>query len=279
MKLVGIIVVYNPNSYELVKNVEKLIPHLDGLIVFKNSGLSVETKLRDICGERLFIIGDGLNVGVAKALNESIVFARNNFFTHILSLDQDSYFHENHLSRFRSLVKVSFDESNVGICAPNFVNGGKQHVDGFAAVVEVQDVITSGSIYPVKIFSEVGGFDNDLFIDCIDIEFCYRIRSNYGYKILLFPTIHLIHELGYTKKSILGFHTINYSAFRSFYLVRNHIMIWRKYPNLYRSQYKVALLTEYIFYRFVKVVLAEDNKLSKIIAIIRGLWVGLSKRI
>jgi hypothetical protein len=75
MKVVGIMVVYNPDSYQLVNNVEKLIPHLSGLIVFKNSVLSVENKLRDVCGERFFRIGDELNIGVAKALRKAAVIA------------------------------------------------------------------------------------------------------------------------------------------------------------------------------------------------------------
>lgn len=277
MKLAGVLVTFKPDENQLAINIERIINDLDKLIIFKNSHIEIEQDLLKAYGDNIVFLGKENNVGVAKALNESINWVKDNSFTHVLTLDQDSFFEKNHLANFCTLIDHYPAENKVGIYAPNFFSRGGLHFKYFESPVEVSDAITSGSIYPINLFSEAGGFNDELFVDCVDFEFCYRISSQFGFKIIMFPSIHLVHELGYSNKTSFGFTTINYNAFRTFYLVRNHILVWKKYPDLYPYEYKMALLKEYIFYRIIKVILVESNKFEKVMAIFKGVYYGISK--
>ena len=124
---------------------------------------------------------------------------------------------------------------------------------------------------PVDIATKIGGFDENLFIDEVDNEFCYRVKKN-GYDILEFPSIILKHSLGHqTFHQILGFHynTFNHNALRKYYMTRNRIYVLRKYPEI-RCWYIKKIIKDVI-----KVVLAENDKKHKINYIIKGMKDGI----
>jgi rhamnosyltransferase len=279
MILAGIIVAYNPNHIDLVSNIESYIAELDCLFIYKNSKITIEDALFIKYGEKVIFLGSENNDGVGMALNEGVSLAKKKGFTHLLTLDQDSYFKNGHLANFRKIIEFDMSPISKGIYIPNLVYREKLLITGQDKPCNVLDGITSGSIFPISLFDIVGGFNNFLFIDGVDFEFCYRIRSKYGFNTILFPNVHLVHQLGYSTKSLLGFTTINYNSFRTFFLVRNHILLWKKYPKLYRFEYKKALIKEYIIYRIVKVLLSEKDKLSKIKSICNGIYHGLSNKL
>lgn len=279
MKLAAIVIVYKPNVKCLIFNLEELIKNVDTVVLYQNSLLDDELLLFSQFKKEIVIIGDGKNVGIGKALNSGIGFLKKSDFTHVLTLDQDSYFKEYHLSRFIDLVN-NFEENNVGVFAPNFNNRGKLLFENTRIPFEYSDAITSGSIFPLNVFDLAGGFNNDLFIDTVDQEFCYRIKNDFGLKTIVFPSIELIHELGYPLKIIFGLTTtLNYSSFRTYYLVRNHIILWKKYPKLYKKEYKINLIRNYILLRFIKVLLGEKDKINKIKSICKGVSDGKNGKI
>ena len=56
----------------------------------------------------------------------------------------------------------------------------------------------------ISAWHKVGGFFEDLFIDGVDIDFCYLIRKH-GFRILRINSIQLLHELGHSQAiTILG---------------------------------------------------------------------------
>jgi len=279
MKLVGIIVAFNPVVNQFLSNIEKLILEVDQLLVYRNSKIENETMLIDKFGDKLVFLGSEINNGIGEALNAGVYWAKNKNFTHILTLDQDSYFEVGHLLQFRQLIENSIELKNVGVYVPNFINRGVIYISKITTPFEVSDSITSGSIIPINLFNLVKGFNNFLFIDGVDSEFCFRIKKEHGLKTVIFPTIHLIHELGDFKKSAFGFYTVNYSAFRTFYLVRNHILLSRKYPNFYSKKNKLIILRDFILYRILKIILSEKDKTRKIRSIIRGIFHGLKYRL
>lgn len=59
----------------------------------------------------------------------------------------------------------------------------------------------SGAFFMMKrkIYEKVGGFDEDLFMYCEEVEFCKRIKMA-GYKIWYVPTIKVIHLHGASSK-------------------------------------------------------------------------------
>lgn len=275
MKLAAIIVTYLPNIQFLLENISLLIDDVDQLIIYRNSEL--QEDILPISG-KIVLLGNGENLGIARALNEAIKWIeKQGTFTHILTLDQDSSFFPLHLEKFKEFI-ISKNRGNIGIFCPNIDNRGFLSHPSNEEYIVVNDSITSGSIFPIETFKICGMFDEELFIDAVDYEYCYRIFQKYELITIIFPSIHLKHEVGYPTKIKFGLLTDNYSAFRTYFIIRNHIIIWKRYPNLFQPSYKKTLIKIHILYRFAKVIIGEEDKLNKLKAIFKGLLHGLSRK-
>ena len=273
MKLAAIAVLYNPDLNALVRNLLSYADDVEQILLFQNSKIDVLNAPQLLpFADKIQYVGYGENVGIAKALNFGIQWAMDNDYSHLLTLDQDSYFLDGHLKKFRERIKQS-TISNVGIYAANPNIQNNKSYESESSTVEISVAITSGSIFPVEVFQKYGFFEDDLFIDCVDHEFCYRIKTMGESKALVFTEIVLMHEIGYPTKIAFGLTTSNYSAFRTYYLIRNHIIMWRRYPTLFKA--KTVLIKYYICLRILKILIGEKNKRAKINAINRGIMDGI----
>lgn len=275
MKLVAIVVIFNPNLEEVIANILSYIDDVEKLLLYRNSKTDIITaKELEPFIYKLEYLGNGDNVGIASALSSGAKWMIDNDFTHLLTLDQDSYFDSGQLRKFRLLVANS-QTQDVGIYAANPSNRGNLTYDSSSQYVEVADAITSGSIFSRLVFEECGLFANELFIDAVDYEFCYRALSLKGLKTIVYPEVVLKHEVGYPHKIIFGLTCDNYSAFRTYFIIRNHIIIWKRYPRLFPYKYKKTLIKMHVIYRLITIILGEADKLMKIKAISVGIIHGL----
>ena len=64
-----------------------------------------------------------------------------------------------------------------------------------SGVVEADYIIFSGMVCRVAVLKELGGFDERLFLDNVDIDFCFRARRA-GYRILGTADCQLDHRIG-----------------------------------------------------------------------------------
>lgn len=281
MTISAVIVIYNPEIPELIRNIRSLITNVDRLILYQNTlvidELETHPKFKEIPkkGEIVFL-GDGTNVGIATALNAGVGWSLENQFTHILTLDQDSHFREGHLARYKDLIKA-VSEKSIGIFGINPNSWGRLLFKPERGYKEVSDTITSGSVFPLTVFKDHGGFEDDLFIDAVDYEYCYRLKTN-GLKTVVFTSIILEHKVGNAYKTWLGFKTDNYSAFRTYYIIRNHIIMWKRYKNVFPKKYKINLIKIHIIVRLIKIILGEGNKMKKMCAIVIGAIHGVRGR-
>jgi len=275
MKISAIVVTYNPIFDDLLRNIDSYLNQVNYLIIWQNSKLT-DLELKKIytkSPKSIIILGTGENVGIGIALNESIKWSIDHGCDYVLTLDQDSHFKEGMLNRYKCLIQQT-DYPGVGIYGVNPNNWNHQLYDTKEPTIEVADTITSGSIFPVSVFIQYGFFDEELFIDAVDYEFCYRLKSK-GVKTIVFTSIILEHEVGEAHKTWIGFKTDNYSAFRTYFIVRNHIAIWKRYPSIFPYNYKYVLIKTHILSRILKIILAEKDKLNKLKSIKNGLIDGL----
>ena len=69
---------------------------------------------------------------------------------------------------------------------------------------EVNWIIMAGTVFTARAFLESGGFDEKLFIDELDKDFCLRLNEK-GYKIFRIGGAYIFQEPGNMKKmSFLG---------------------------------------------------------------------------
>ncbi|HQV06922.1 MAG TPA: hypothetical protein PKW62_09200, partial [Chitinophagaceae bacterium] len=136
------------------------------------------------------------------------------------TMDQDSYFTQNMIEQYFSDFKKS-DKKNVAVIGPE---ASEKLIQKEITVRKVNCLITSGCLMNVTTFNSLGGYNEKLFIDEVDFEYCFRAILN-NYIILQFSHIHLQHKFGKEKKvtTIKGkrkFKTL-YPPIRLYYIVRN----------------------------------------------------------
>ena len=219
MKLLGIVVLFNPDE-NVWDNIRTYIDGVDELILWLNSPIEPIPLLNN----KQIIMGNGENVGIGKALNEAISYAMKNNYTHLLTMDQDSSFMDNSFFLYKESILNCKD--NFGCFSPEIYDDYSNDL----AINEIDTIpfsITSGSIYKVDLFRKTGLFIEDFFIDAIDIEFSFRMRK-YGERIGRVKRGKLKHCLG--NRICVPFLwgklvSLNYSPIRTYYMIRNHVVL------------------------------------------------------
>ena len=90
----------------------------------------------------------------------------------------------------------------------------------------MQYAITSGNLVRMHVIDEVGAYDASLFIDCVDFDFCLRLRRA-GYLVHRVPDARMFHRLG-EERPVPAFarrHYILHSPVRRYYMFRNYLYL------------------------------------------------------
>lgn len=271
IRVVGVVVLYYPDD-ELDMNIASYLPYIETLLVWKNSPLEQsllnKLKLKDI-DHKIVYMGDCTNQGVGVALNVAAHFAVREGYTHLLTMDQDSRFDFDMFPRYLDRISKCLRKDVMAFAV------NTQRIDIFYER-EMDVVITSGTIYPIQAFERLGYFLEELFIDAIDSEYCFRIRR-LGYKIVRFDDVFMLHQLGrVTITPFLWGKLIspNYSASRSYYLVRNHIIVKRMYGE--KSCFVKGTFRNLFFWRPLAIIFTESDKLAKLRSLVKGVIDGLT---
>lgn len=273
-KIVGIVSSFYPDIQELAKNIKTYLHGLDHLIIWENTP-STDSKIVEILQLLDSVIIEirrtGKNEGLAKPFNEAVRWAKQNDFDFLLTMDQDSYFPKNEFERYFELIESNPD-NRIGVYAPN----RNLILNPTVNFMEIRTAISSGALYPVKIFEKIGLFNEDFFIYMIDIEFCLRASRN-NFKTVCVTPVTLLHKEGYAEKSKLGLSVSHYPAQSSYYIIRNTILTWKLYPEFTTSTDRINFYRYKIGYRLIKIIF-EKQRFKKFKAIFFGLMHGFTSK-
>jgi len=271
MKTLAIIITYYPNVEEVTNNILQFIDKVDSLIIWQNTPLIVSENYItnvDLCNEKVIFMGNGKNMGIAYALNQAYEMMMNDSynFTHLLTMDQDSNW-----VNFEEYHKVISIQSNNAIYTPNI---NKEFQSG-TELIKVKTCITSGAIFPLEVLRIIGKFNEIYSVDCVDYDFSFKATIN-NISIIKLQAANLKQIYGEPMKSkYFNLENNMYSPKRLFFIARNHILLWRDYPNHIDFQFKRMILSSHIFGKIVKVIFMEENKLKKMFSIVNGFYAGL----
>ncbi|QAA34698.1 glycosyltransferase family 2 protein [Clostridium manihotivorum] len=225
--------------------------------------------------EDIEIIYNNENVGIAKAFNIGIEYARKNDFKFIITLDQDSICTKdlvfNMIATYEGLNDK--DKEKIKVLVPNHIEKEAYYANQVSVNAEYEYVLTeisSGSLIDMSVFDKIGDFDERLFIDLVDHDFCLRVKLN-DYAILKVNNAILLHSLGDTKVYKLFGKNItssNHSALRRYYMTRNRFYIWKKYKQSFPEWVKHD--KNLFFQEIARLTLFEKNKLKKLCMIVEG---------
>jgi len=271
--VIAIIVTHNSDIERLKNNLSAIIKQVDDILIIDNGS----TNVKDIQGlTELFscmITANKQNRGISRALNQGLEYATLHGFEYVLTLDQDSISSK---GMVEELKKGFFKNDNIAIIGPEIQDLNKgEEIQPSDEFIYVSSLITSGSLCNVAKLKSVGGFDDRLFIDCVDFEICWRLRLN-GYLIAKNKNVILKHSIGKrTKKRFIyrDVYVLNHNAIRAYYMARNRIYILKKYRSLQGVNLPKELFG--LFKRCGGIVLYESDKYNKMISTIKGIRDGL----
>lgn len=231
-----ILVTYKPDSHTLKSNLESLKKYYV-CVVDNASDDKIQRYLQTFQKKNLIhkLILNNENKGIAHALNQGLLKLPNKI-KYVLLLDQDTVIELNlistHLHDFDKLPdpkKLACGWAFVNKIHPKpyFIKYGYFSRKYFAktGIHAVDTVITSGMLIDRQKINNVGLFNENLFMDFVDTEWCMRAKSK-GFTVYgNFDVQAPAHPIGGEPLSILGFKFPLHSPERHYYMAHNWVKI------------------------------------------------------
>lgn len=263
-----VIVLYKPKISEIKKNfLEYCIRGLNVVFVVNEASEIQKSNLKSVFNK--YINTDLIflknNTGIAKAQNIGI----NHYFKYsnienLLFFDQDSCMEINEIKKLQMMLYSEKIKSAalVGPGIYKYENSG---------ICEVTETISSGSMIPVKVLSEIGLFKEDYFIDFVDYEWCWRAHAC-GLKVYVIGDVKINHQTENDVQRRFG-HTME-SPYRLYYIYRN--LFWALKGTNMGFTFELKWLLRYFIKAFFQVTIA-NNRINRLKKISSGVFDGLFK--
>lgn len=242
----AVIVAFNPNAIEFANVVRSVVSQVDYIAIVNNGAdISGHTTFSD---EKIDVIENHQNLGIAAAINIGLkhLIAKN--FTHFLLLDHDSVLPANMVSALLQNLNDlnSNNDHPVAAIGPAYYNTRLNKFAPFIrfgnfrnikiaipqqpVLINVDFLISSGTLVTVDALQKIGLMDEGLFIDFVDTEWCIRAKLK-GFKLYGYSGVTMQHTLGDEPVNFLGLTFPMHSPIRHYYIVRNAILLMKKsYP-------------------------------------------------
>lgn len=294
IKTPGLVITFNPPP-DFFQNLKTLLEQFDVVFLIDNDS-NRETRLRLEQealqnSPRLQVSFNDKNKGIAAALNQGFRWAMEQGYDHIIAFDQDSLPASNMTSELLAIYRTHPARERIAILAPQIqdaVTGERitylKKRGAFSmqrvscqnnTIDDVSIVITSGSLNNLKAYKKIGPFRDDFFIDYVDTEYCLR-AARHGYKIAVACKAVLHHRLGDQQQKQIGSLSLRptfHPPLRWYYINRNRIVMLGMYA--FKAPHWALYDVMVGSYAFLKMLLFEDRKLQKILAVIMGISDGL----
>lgn len=256
------IVLYNGEKDKIKRIISEYSLNNISIIIVDNGSKNIE-DIKDVIekNNNVIFIRNHNNEGIAKALNQILNETQKIQKRYLLTLDQDSFLEYKDLLKMKEFIK-----DDVAIVCPEIIDLNKKNNKLLTKdYIEVSRCITSGSLMNMKICNEIGNFDEKMFIDYVDFDYCKRIIIN-KYKIIKVKGCFLKHEIGKRtcKKFLwLNVYPTNHASNRVYYYFRNMHYYFLKYKKNMTINEKLNEIIR-IIWKYISIVLYEDNKKEKL---------------
>lgn len=293
VKVVAVIVTFYPEASVTAGNIEAIRRQVDALVVVDNgSPGDLRGQLGSGPGAGIEWIPLGKNLGVAAAQNLGAEWALSQGATHIVLFDQDSQPAPGAvgllLSAWGTLVEQGvavgmiasvFSDDRQAKPVPFFRmrdgRAGWVLCDGSDGLLEIDTAIASGTLIPMAAMTATGGMNEGLFIDLVDIEWCFRARS-LGFRNFCACQARLSHRLGDAPRKVFKRGIPSHSPIRNYYFFRNAIWLCRQgyVPRAWKVAVARQLLRRYLAYP-----VALSPRWQYLSKMTLGVWHGLCGRL
>ncbi len=278
----AVVVTYHPGAVTL-ENIVKVVAQTPVLVIVDNGSNPDEISPLRSASQTLgfHLIENGENRGLAEALNQGVRWAKSEGYPWIILLDQDSTITDGFIRDMFAAWESHPDRDRVASIHPRYLDPETGFEPPVRRAKDGGPILsmTSGELLPTWIFDKIGYFASEYFIDCVDFEYCFRIRAA-GYLIADSRQAALLHAAGQADedRSFLGFNCrpTHHSALRRYYMSRNRLALYRKYLRIFPGW---VLQSAYDSWReTIKCFIAERERAHKFRNFLLGTWDGLTGR-
>lgn len=185
------IVIFNPeNTDRILAAIKALCKQVGQIYVYDNS----TEKIQLTFPYPIIYITENTNKGIAYALNKIMERAQNDGYSWVLTMDQDSILPDGIIDAYRRII---IKYKKLGIVCPQIIDSRRSYMEIKKEPLEesIEFCITSASCTSLDAWNHIGKFDEWLFIDLVDNEFCKRLIVS-GYQIIRLNQYILDQELG-----------------------------------------------------------------------------------
>lgn len=230
----AVVVTFNPNLALLREGLLSLLPQVGGLVVVDNGSeqaAALEALVVELGGHW---IGLGDNFGLGAAQNRGLEWGLCEGFEWLLLADQDTVFDGAFVGVM--LAEIGPDAKAAAI-APGFYDSVRGEVGRFALArwwgfvsrpltrtMPIAHGMASGLLLRAAAVREVGLMSEALFIDWVDLEWCWRARAR-GWRVLGTPLTQISHCIGERRLSFLGLGYTYQKPVRNYFNLRNCLFL------------------------------------------------------
>lgn len=233
MKIAAVVILYHPDE-NVVSNIKTYYDHVDKILVFDNSETEPLFKADFLELGKIEFYHDHKNKGIAKRLNLGAANSIQEGFEWLLMMDQDSKFSEEAIKNYLRCFYKYENKENVAIFGTRYKRTKTASLEE-CSPTETHELITSASLLNLRSYKTIGNFDEALFIDSVDHDYCIRAKLK-GFSLIEFSNIYTLHEIGTQvyKSSIKTLFIIKkkkeiHSPLRCYYMYRNLLYLERKH--------------------------------------------------
>lgn len=262
--VLAVVVSYNGGT-KTTRTIKALLGQVKHVHVVDNgSDADSRSELSRFVGDsRITIEWLPQNAGIGAALNRGVLAGRARKADWLLTMDQDSTIGAGMIAAFERAVSAN---PNATCLCPCIIDAPGE---GPGEQREVPYAITSGNLVLMRLYEEVGLYDETLFIDGVDFDFSLRVRLA-GYAILRVGWARMLHELGEARAQppLLGrFHTAH-SPERRYYIYRNGLHLARRHFRTFPAFIAKLLAVQIV--AFVTILMFGPRRAASLRAIAIG---------
>lgn len=288
-RIVAVIVSYKPDA-TLDRVLDAALEQAGQVVLVDNgSGAEVQDRLaaRARDDQRLTLIANSGNVGLAAAQNQGLAAALAAGADWILLLDDDSVPGDGMVAAMLAAWQPLADRRRVALLTPRLTDPegtlrprlltargrfdlARTPLVPGSVVRDGVFAIASGSLIRARVLEVAGRMDARFFIDYVDVEFSLRLRRA-GFEIVGVGDAVLQHRLGevHTSRLLGREKTLStHDAWRRRLIHRNRVRVWRRHGSVCLGW--LAFDVTAALYDVWKAIAWEHDKAAKLAAIVKG---------
>jgi rhamnosyltransferase len=286
----AVVITYRPDLTVLEQVVRSVLPQVGQLLLFDNATAdpALDLYLKEVESPSFIVMRSPTNVGLGAAMNRAAGYAGQQGFRYLLLLDQDSLPDSDMVVTLKTALQELQRTERVAAVGPQFRDRRSGYVAPFVRVgfpfsqkltggpgerVACDFLISSGTLIPLETWATVGGMDESLFIDNVDLEWCFR-ALHHGMALYGVCDARMSHSIGDSlrpsrfKRSGIMVH----QPLRLYYIMRNRVLLYR------RKETPIAWIAQDIprlILKFFGTAACIAPRSAYLSAMLRGLYDGV----